>query len=169
MESIKLLLNNLGPSWQYAKLTLKHKYYVFSAGLKVKAPLYRLIIHDWSKFTLQELPYYGVTFFGNKKSNDLFNYAWNHHQKINKHHWEYWVLVTKHDRGGMYDGAPLEMPEHFVREMVADWLGASKAYEGSYPDNIADWAWFQQNFNRINLHINTKILILKILKEYFNE
>jgi len=31
---------------KYFILTLKHKWFVFLAGLKTKAPLWRLIIHD---------------------------------------------------------------------------------------------------------------------------
>lgn len=42
-------------SWfRFAWVILKHKWFVLLAGLEVGVPLWRLIIHDWSKFTPAE-------------------------------------------------------------------------------------------------------------------
>lgn len=51
-----------------------------------------------------------------------------HHQKRNKHHPEYWTTV------GIYEwsNGGVEMPDIYVREWVADLLGASMEYTGSY-------------------------------------
>ena len=57
---------NTKPTLKYIWLTVKHKVFVFRAGLRTKAPLWRLIIHDWSKFTPSEAPHYGRQFFGDK-------------------------------------------------------------------------------------------------------
>ena len=155
------------PILKYLWLTIKHKCFVFLAGLKTKTPLYLLIIHDWSKFTFAEAPHYGRQFFGTADDSLGFSNAWNHHQKINKHHWEYWVMVSGHNRGGYLDGSALPMPEKYAREMVADWMGASRAYEGKWPQSLETWGWFQNNFAKINIHPETRVLILKILQEVF--
>lgn len=49
-------MNNFIPTLKYMSLTMVHKWYVFLAGLKTGAPIWRLIIHDWSKFTPAEAP-----------------------------------------------------------------------------------------------------------------
>ena len=153
------------PTLKYIWLTIKHKWFVFLAGLKTKTPLWQLIIHDWSKLTLSEAPHYGRQFFGKGDDPLGFSYAWNHHQKSNKHHWEYWVMVTGHNRGGFPDGAALPMPERYVREMVADWMGASRAYEGKWPVTLGRWPWWQKNFSKLNLHPKTRERCLNIALE----
>ena len=129
---------------KYMRLTLRHKIFVFQAGLKTKAPIWRLIIHDWTKFTLSEAPHYGRQFFGDKGDPLGFSYAWLHHQRMNPHHWEYWIPISGHNKGGFGDLEPLPMPEWAVREMVADWMGASRAYEGRWPSKDK-WPWLEAN------------------------
>ena len=157
------------PTLQYLWLTLKHKWFVFRAGLKTKTPVYLLVIHDWSKFTPSEAPHYGRQFFGSKDDPLGFSRAWNHHQKANPHHWEYWVMVTGHNRGGLPDGSPLPMPEKYAREMLADWLGASRAYEGKWPVSLAGWSWWSKNFAGLNLHPETRAFLLKTVGEIVPE
>lgn len=135
------------PTLKYLWLTLKHKTFVFQAGLKTGAPLWRLIIHDWTKFTPAEAPHYGRQFFGDQSDPEGFSLAWLHHQRNNPHHWEYWVPVTGHNRGGYGDLEPLAMPDWAMREMVADWMGASRAYEGEWPK--AEWPWLVENWPKI--------------------
>lgn len=151
----------------YMRLTVAHKWFVLLAGRRIGVPLWQLIVHDWSKFTPAEAPHYGRQFFGDGQDPLGFSRAWNNHQKRNKHHWEYWVMVTGHNRGGYRDGAPLPMPERYAREMVADWLGAARAYEGKWPVSLAGWWWWQTNFERINLHPDTRRLALDVATGYF--
>ena len=143
-------MNNIIPTLKYLWLTTKHKAYVFRAGLKTGAPLWRLLIHDLSKYTPMEAPHYGRLFFGDKSDPDGYNQAWLHHQNVNPHHWEYWIPRT----GGrcQIGQEPLPMPMWAVQEMVADWCGASKAYEGFYPWEIEfhDWKWFHRHWNEIS-------------------
>lgn len=155
------------PTLKYVWLTCKHKWFVFRAGLRTGAPVWRLVIHDWSKFTPQEAPYYGRQFFGDKGDPLGFSYAWNHHQKVNKHHWEYWIPTTGHNRGGYGDGEPLPMPEKYAREMVADWLGASRAYEGSWPASREAWPWLRENLHKIKLHPETRAHVENALAAAF--
>ena len=153
------------PTLKYIWLTIKHKYFVFLAGLKTRAPFWLLIIHDWTKFTPTEAPYYGRQFFGKADDPLGFSKAWNHHQKSNKHHWEYWFTITGHSRGGYPDLTPLPMPERYIREMVADWLGASRAYERQWPKSLSTWKWYSQNFHLIKLHPETREHCNKILNK----
>lgn len=162
-------MHNILPTTKYLWLTLRHKWFVFIAGLRTKAPLWRLVIHDWSKFTLAEAPHYGRQFFGSKDDPLGFSYAWLHHQRCNPHHWEYWTPITGHCRGGYPDLKPLPMPEWAVREMVADWLGASRAYEGRWPQSLTSWPWLDANLEKIKDHVapETAQLIEEILDEAF--
>ena len=135
------------PTLKYLWLTIKHKAFVFRAGLRTGAPIWRLIIHDWTKFTPAEAPHYGRQFFGDKSDPLGFSMAWLHHQRNNPHHWEYWVPITGHNRDGYGDLEPLPMPDWAMREMIADWMGAGRSYEGKWPDQ--SWPWLVENWPRI--------------------
>jgi hypothetical protein len=139
---------------------------VLLAGIKIKANIWDLITHDLSKFLPSELAHYDRQFYG--KADDLlgFSYAWNHHQKCNKHHWEYWIPITGHSRGGYSDLQPLPMPERYIREMIADWMGACRAYEGHYPTKD-NWPWWEKNKANIitHCHSQTNLLIFKIIED----
>ena len=149
---------------QYLWLTIKHKWFVFLAGLKTGTPIWRLIIHDWSKFTLSELPHYQRQFYGKADAQEDFINAWIHHQNSNPHHWEYWIPRTGHNRctPPYPDNQPVEMPVWAVREMVADWIGASRTYEGQWP-KLGEWKWFSENFSQIRLHGHTRALVLEVV------
>jgi|SRR6056300_15336 len=153
------------PTLKYISLTIKHKFFVFQAGIKTKAPLWRLVIHDWTKFTLAEAPHYGRQFFGDQSDPLGFSYAWLHHQRNNPHHWEYWIPITGHNRGGFGDLEPLPMPEWAVREMVADWMGAGRAYEGRWP--CADWPWLVDNWANMSerMHSDTRDRVRLVVQE----
>jgi len=162
-------MGNVVPTLKYIWLTTKHKAFVFRAGLRTRAPLWRLMIHDWTKYTPAEAPHYGRQFFGDKSDPAGFARAWLHHQNTNPHHWEYWIPRTGHDRGGVaaHNGA-LRMPMWAVREMIADWFGASRAYEGKWPTDWKTWAWLQKDLrSRIlpRVHPETRQDILDVLSE----
>lgn len=156
--------SNFIPTLKYIWTTIKHKWYVFNSGLKLNVPIWQLIVHDLSKFNIKrETVHYGRQFFGTKDDPIGFSYAWNHHQKNNKHHWEYWIPASGRNTN------PLPMPRRYAREMVADWLGASKAYEGEYPNSLNSWKWYQSNFQRIKIHLETRIYIIMLLEQYFSK
>lgn len=151
---------------KYLWLTLKHKWFVLLAGRRTRAPLWRLLIHDWTKLTPMELPHYQRQFFGKTDDPAGFVRCWLHHQNSNPHHWEYWIPRTGHSHCSTPypDNEPIPMPEWAIREMVADWLAAGRAYEGKWPD-VNDWRWLQQNFLRIakNLHPYSLCLLRTVL------
>src|SRR6266496_5313545 len=113
---------------RYLRYVILHKWYVFRAGRKLGGiPFWRLIIHDYSKFSKAEWTPYVNKFFnkGFKPSDpDEFSRAWNHHLHNNPHHWEFWINPATNK--------VLDMPTYFVREMVADWLGAGRGITGSW-------------------------------------
>jgi hypothetical protein len=82
------------PHLKYASYVARHKWFVLRAGLKVRAPLWRLIIHDWSKLTPAEWGPYVRSFYGKQgrtpEVRAAFDAAWLHHQHRNPHHWQHW-------------------------------------------------------------------------------
>lgn len=148
----------------YAWYVARHKWFVLIAGLRTRAPLYRLLIHDWSKLTLSEWVPYVHQFYnpdGSKRSGvrrpdggyDLadqpyeFQRAWLGHQRRNKHHWQAWVLLG--DNGQQI---AIRMPRRFVREMVADWMGAGRAITGRWEVQT----WYEKNRDVMVLHEATR-------------
>lgn len=144
---------------QYARYLVRHKWFVFQAGRAIGAPLWRLIIHDWSKLLPGEWPAYRNHFYAAPeqnlyKSGRRFTRAWNLHLKRNAHHWQYWSVSN--DDGTF---TAIEIPDHFVREMVADWCGAGKAINGKW-DAIE---WFVDNQDKMRLHPRTRQLVVQYL------
>lgn len=140
----------------------KHITFVQEAGDKLGVPIAQLAIHDSSKYSIEEFPHYARSFHGDRGDPVGFARAWLHHQNFNPHHWEYWMTRSDHSKGksGAVNGC-LEMPENYVREMVADWMGASMAYTGSW--DMAEWC--TKNLPVIQLHPNSMELVRVVLKE----
>lgn len=157
------------------KVLLIHKWYVFRIGLTIgNIPLWRLLIHDWSKFTPTEfIPYARYKFRdGGRKE---WSIGWKHHLHHNPHHPEHWVLLWHGDPKfysdigndiGKYISV-LPMPEIFVREMLADMHATSKQISGDYDIS----RWLNNNGPKMFFHPDTITLIDKIMTElgYFNE
>ena len=141
---------------QYLNYMIRHKWFVFQAGLKTKAPLWRLIIHDWSKFMPIEWIAYSNFFYGDKTKDfePAFDRAWLHHIHLNPHHWNHWVLNK--DDGEV---KCLAMPEKFIREMVADWAGAGKAITGRWEVR----EWYEKEKKNIHLEYGTLAQVENLL------
>jgi hypothetical protein len=156
---------------KYASYVLRHKWYVFLACCELGI-WWRGIIHDWTKFLPCEwFPYVAYfngpkypswrTLYGDVRQQecaagrtkeavrDAFDRAWLHHQHTNKHHYQHWVL--RNDDG---DTRILQMPDVYMREMVADWRGAGRAL--GKPDTAA---WYQHNRDHILLHPTTRFSV----------
>ena len=163
---------------KYLKYLLLHKYWVFYAGLKLKVSIWRLLIHDWSKFLPCEWFAYTNYFYGNHPKfselpsalksiwpaksceeywKDKFDFSWNHHSKFNKHHFQFWVLIE--DSGKI---KPLKMPEKYVREMTADWEGAGRAITGKWEA----WDYYQKNKENTLLHPESRELFERLLRNF---
>lgn len=150
--------------WKYLKYVLRHKWFVFLYCLKYGL-IWRGIVHDLSKFRPSEFIPYARNFYGSYpdelsvpmldvgysgpfKSDIVaaFMVAWNHHQKRNDHHWQYWMLTW--DRGNT---ELLPMPDKCRKEMIADWKGAGRAL--GKPDTME---WYLKNRLNIQLHPETR-------------
>jgi hypothetical protein len=148
---------------KYLRYLARHKWYVLVAGLKIKAPLWRLLVHDLSKFRPGEFKPYLDRFYGTgRKSLTLtrnrFDAAWLAHQHRNPHHWQYWIL--REDNGATF-ALPMSRPHVF--EMVADWAGAGRAIHGSWEIR----PWYEANREKMDLHPDTRFLVEKLIYFYF--
>jgi len=142
----------------------------------MKVGLWQSLIHDLSKFLPVEFFPYARTFYdenGNKRdlrrqdggydpnnSKDVteFSHAWINHQR-NKHHWQAWISIG--DSGNL---KAVEIPEKYVREMIADWVGAGLSYSGT-KNPIR---WYETNKDTIILHEKSRKLLEKLLYENFD-
>lgn len=158
---------NLSPTLKFLKRTIIHKAFVFRAGLRTRAPFWRLVFHDWTKFLPSEAPHYGRQLFGSADDPISFSQAWNHHHKSNPHHWEWWIPLTTHGRASETSLDPLPMADWAVREMVADWLGASRVNDGFWQQKLSEWAWFHSARPMMRLHPDTSARVDVVLAQYF--
>lgn len=162
-------------SAKYLSYIVRHKWFVFQAGLRTGASLWRLVKHDWSKFLPSEWRPYAAYFYGRPPcqmpymrpnraltekqwrdgSEAAFNHAWLLHQHRNDHHWQHWML--RNDDGST---ECLPMPVHVIREMVADWMGAGRAITGKW--ECAEW--YAKNREKIQLHPETRASVEEILE-----
>ena len=138
--------------WKYLKYLLRHKWYV--AVECCKRGLYlHAFSHDLSKFRPSEWFPYVNYFYGDYPSWDdvkikcvgypykgtkegvekAFDYAWLLHQKRNKHHWQFFVLME--DEGQI---KTLHIPYKIIVQMACDWIGATKAIRGKNASPV-DW------------------------------
>jgi len=156
------MMNRLLWAFKYGRLTLRHKWYVFLAGVRddpawvARRPrlLWRLLVHDCDKFRPAQLLAYGRQFFAPPEQRDAAEFAavWLRHQNRCDHHWEYWIPRS----GG--PGGPLPMPVNAMLEMLADWMGASRAYSGAWPSH-GQWPWLAQHYREIVLHPSTRAAV----------
>lgn len=150
-------MDRVRPHLKYASYVARHKWFVFVAGRRTGAPLWRLLIHDWSKLTPAEWFPYVRSFYGGERTPAVrlaFDAAWLHHQHRNPHHWQHWLL--RKDDG---DTRALAMPPALVREMVADWMGAGRAITGRW--EVA--TWFEANEAKIALHPATRVHVEQLV------
>ncbi len=137
----------------YLKYLLRHKWFVMLACFRYGL-YWRGIKHDWSKFLPCEWFPYVESFYGpqprKQRTKERFDRAWLHHQHLNPHHWQHWVL--REDSGAT---KVLEMPRLDRLEMLADWEGAGRAITGKKDCK----EWYLKNRDLILLHPTTRALV----------
>ncbi|NQU12663.1 MAG: hypothetical protein HQ561_00880 [Desulfobacteraceae bacterium] len=93
------------------------------------------ILHDLSIFRSSEFFSYARFFHAKNRTSNYrqsdeidsdFQKGRCHHKKRNKHHWNYWVSVTRKNKI-----QPIPMPEKYVKQMIADWRGISRKFGGT--------------------------------------
>lgn len=104
--------------------------------------------HDDSKYTEEEFEPYRRHFYptkieqeadedAQKKAEEDYEAAWEHHYRVNDHHPEYWKYID--DKGEHIDtpnkvGSPMSLTA--VMHMFCDWFAMDEFYKAK---NHADW------------------------------
>ena len=115
--------------------------------------------HDKSKWSDEEFEPYAIYFYKGKNNKADFNKAWNHHQKANPHHWQYWVLIKDNpDPKNNYVCIPME--QEYIVEMICDWWAFSHKSGNLY--EIFDW--YEENKDNQLMHNTTRGTVERILK-----
>jgi hypothetical protein len=140
-----------------------HITYVREAGKKLNVSKEQLMVHDASKWSREEFVGYAQNFHGNKagvRVVDEFANAWLNHIHHNPHHWQHWIFPDGFTpKESAVENGTVYMPPAYALEMVADWMGASMSYTGSW--DMADW--LQKNMSKIKLHSRTAAYVRGIL------
>lgn len=138
--------------FNHLKYILKHKGYVIAYHKQFDVPLFQALVHDWTCFLPREFLAYAEVYyylFGNgPSSNPKYLHAWNHHQKHNKHHWQYWLVVNSGDRLEIEDFDIIPMPLKYVKEMILDRFCSDLAIKGEA--NLTSWFSFQKHYMTVN-------------------
>jgi len=110
--------------------------------------------HDQSKYSMFEFDQY-ANYFNGPKNNDgstpedirvAFDYAWNHHQKTNPHHWQYWALLR--DDGTTF----LDIPDIYLIEMICDWM----SFAIKKNDMNEMFQWYESEKKKINMNVKSR-------------
>jgi hypothetical protein len=119
------------------------------------------IEHDYTKFSHEELFAYARNFHGDKGDPDGFAMAWLHHVHFNEHHWQHWIFPDGFTpKGSTVENGVVFMPEIYVKEMVADWMGASYVYTGEWDMS----KWLGENLPKIKLHSRSWAILKDTLR-----
>jgi hypothetical protein len=138
-----------------------HRKYVKEAGRVLRVDEDLLKIHDASKNSPEEFYAYVRQFAGPADDPDGFARAWLHHMNHNQHHWQYWIFPDGFGDGKTTEQGRIEIPKKYVLEMIADWMGANMAYQGSWDMRN----WLESHFPKIKpyLHSNTHKYVREVL------
>lgn len=157
------------PHLRYLSYVLRHKWFVFLAGTKTGVPLWRLVIHDWDKFLPRMWVPYVNHFYRNKSVDPRSNIGYRHdpskasvamnaalesHVNRHGHHWQFWLHSS---------GAPHDMPDVYVREMLADWMGAGKAQSVGWDVR----PWYAKNRDTLTLHPITRRYLESLIEQQY--
>lgn len=148
------------------KRVIIHRFHVYRAGMSlIKNPVVNKILevdeldfelnllnHDLSKFSDEESYGYIDMIIYNTESH-LSKTAWLHHKNFNEHHPEHWLDVDKDMKV-----TPVPIPDIYILEMVADWVGAGVTYGSTLEE------WGPKNVPNITFHEDTKKKVYQILK-----
>lgn len=108
-------------------------------------------IHDKSKYSAEEFEAYRMKFFPAMEDQDMpkewFDHAWNHHQKSNPHHWQYWIMWTPEM------SIALKMPLVYIIEMLCDWGAMSSKFKDT-PS-----AFYEKEKKKMYLHKETRSIV----------
>lgn len=146
---------------------LTHKYWVCYYCFKCHL-YWQGIIHDLSKFSFIEFFESAKYYQGNispidacKKENGI-SLAWMHHKGINKHHFEYWIDFSSTNPNKVF---PQKMPKKYAIEMLCDYIGAGRAYNGKNFTFEGELKWWKKKKKVVFMHEDTILYISKCLEK----
>ena len=151
MKYIEEHMNNVAKVWEDMQPTLVGEFSLFNDHRNKLID--QILAHDLSKYSSEEFDAYRAKFFPEKDGSNEDSYkqlvkerfvcAWNHHQKSNPHHWQYWIMWAP-------EGSTiLEMPFEYMFEMLCDWTAMSYKFKDT---PIAFW---KKNKDTMLLHEKT--------------
>ena len=124
--------------------------------------------HDMSKYEMFEYEAYDAYFYGGNKSYEVvqnFNVAWLNHIHQNPHHWQHWILINDNPENGEII---LDMPEHFIIEMVCDWWSFS--WKQGKLDEIFNWYDQHKDHMKLSEYTRNKVEdVLAFIRKNLNE
>ena len=106
--------------------------------------------HDKSKYSFEEFGGYKQFFFPSSngvKNKKLFTESWNHHQKTNPHHWQYWLMYEDNKT------IALSIPFKYIIEMLCDWLAMSIKFDNKPSE------WYKKNRSKMLIEEKTQKMI----------
>lgn len=145
----------------FNKIVIPHKIAVYEAGIELSKQgwfkdlfaeqdkedfLRNIWLHDMSKFSAAEAFGYAMYNRTTGHGKEAFEQSWHHHKMNNPHHPEYWLNPN---RSGELEMLP--MPNIYVVEMIADWMGAGKTY-GDTMEN-----WLPKNISKFRFANRSKV------------
>jgi hypothetical protein len=142
-----IVLNLATKIIKHTILVSKHRWIVFKLAVKAGIP-WRGFVHDLSKFSPTEF-IESVKYYNGKRSpihvcreKNGYSEAWLHHKGRNKHHFEYWVDISKTEQIGVF------LPYKYMVEAVCDKLSAGMVYNGknwNQGEPIRYWSEIEKN------------------------
>ena len=150
-------------------LTIRHKYFVFLYAVHLGIPCIGFM-HDWSKFSWEELITSGKYYLGTqspqileRNANDDYSLVSIHHTGHNKHHWQYWVDYRKENT------LVYCIPYKYAVEYVCDSLSASRVYNGKHHDKGDAYTYFNNYCDKCMMHPAIKEFVSDCLAKYRDE
>lgn len=120
--------------------------------------------HDLSKYSptefFESVKYYQGTSspINAAKADKGYSNAWFHHKGRNKHHYEFWM--DNFDNGG----ENIIMPYKYWVEMVCDYLGAARAYQGAKFSYQGEYNWWLEKEKKCALNPKLKVATSNVFK-----
>lgn len=159
-------------AWHHLGTVSRHKWLVFEACARCGIP-WQGLVHDLSKFSPDEF-LVGINYYqGNRSPNAAerhdkgFSRGWIHHKGRNKHHYEYWLDVTKAEMARCM-AAP--SPRAIWVEMLCDRIAASKVYEKEHYTDASPLEYYKRELSSGNIEIHPdSAAFLLVLLEHLAE
>lgn len=146
---------------KYLKTVLLHKWYVFLECRRLGIT-WQGVMHDMSKLSPKEF-FASARYYGGDGNAEIpYMIAWMHHKGHNPHHWEYWVDWNTETGECIL----MQIPKRYLKETLADLIGASKAYNKGKFDRREPYDYFMAHAGNWRICREDYLWLERRLKEY---